>query len=206
MCSSDLDGKTVLLTVGRNHPKKGYDLIPDILSKISSNNDNIVWVIIGKGSTGINTSSLKEESGKKLMLIEEIKAGAGGPMTEIPSKQLIEYYQAADLFVFPSYIETFGMVLIEANAAGLPVVTSDAPGCRDVIRDGYNGLIAESGNLVMFAEKITNLLCNKILYEEISLNIMRNIEKYDWKRISRSYEDLYENVLKEKIPMDSTYK
>ncbi len=192
-----LYGKTVLLTVGRNHPKKGYDLIPDILSKISDDDNDILWIVIGKGCSGINTSGLSEEMGKKLILIEEIEAGAESTYAEIPSHKLIEYYLAADLFVFPSYIETFGMVLVEANAAGLPVVTSDAPGCRDVIKDGYNGLLAEIGNNKIFAEKISHILTDKELYQQLCLNIADNVKQYDWELISESYRKLYEDTVAE---------
>jgi glycosyltransferase involved in cell wall biosynthesis len=191
----NLNGKTVLLTIGRNHPKKGYNLIPHILKEISENRDDVVWIIIGKGCTGMYSRGEIDNLRGKIFLKEEIEAKANDSSLEIPSPALIEYYQGADLFVFPSYIETFGMVLIEANASGLPVVTSDVPGCRDVVSDGYNGLLAEGGNYKMFAEKIKHILYDKSLYDRICSNLPEHVKQFEWGLIAREYRTLYEDVM-----------
>ncbi len=195
-CKLGLQGKIVLLSVGRNHRKKGYDLIPGILQRVLEKRKEVVWVIIGKGCNEISTSGWSNEVRKRIILIDGINAEENGSILEVPSSELIEYYLGSDLFVLPSYIETFGMVLIEANAAGVPVVTSDAPGCRSVVKDGYNGLIAESGNSEMFAEKIIRLINDTALYKEICLNISENIRKYDWRMIADAYRRLYMDLIK----------
>ena len=58
-----------------------------------------------------------------------------------PSIKLSKYYNLSDCFIFPSNLETFGIVLVEAMMAGLPIITSDAPGCRDVVENENHGLI-----------------------------------------------------------------
>lgn len=188
-------GQIVLVTVGRNHPKKGYNLIPTIFQKILQKRRNVVWMVIGDGTKKIDKSVLDDDSKKRLILVDEIKSTANESVEEVPSLDLINYYNSADLFVFPSYIEIFSIALIEANAAGLPVVTSDATGCRDVIKDGYNGLLAEPGNCEMFAEKVLMLLENKELYNQICKNILKDINNYDWSVIANQYKALYEEVI-----------
>lgn len=189
------ENKIVLLTVGRNHLKKGYNLIPTILEKVYRKRNDLVWVVIGKGCNHSLYSDLPEELRKRLILLDGLNSEPDEALKELPPSRLIDYYHGADLFVFPSYIETFGMVLIEANAAGLPVVTSNAPGCRDVIKDGYNGLLAEPGNCEMFAEKILTLIENKALYQRISDNLSDYVKEFDWKVVARRYRNLYKEVL-----------
>lgn len=191
-----LKNKSVLLTVGRNHPKKGYNLIPNILERIYKKRQDVVWIVIGNGSKNILSSEAAGSVKKNLILIDEINGGTDKMLKELPSLDLIQYYQSADLFVLPSYMEIFSIVLIEANAAGLPVVTSNAPGCRDVIKDGYNGLLAEPGDYEMFAEKIVDLLDNKELYNLIRFNIAKDIKRYDWSAIADQYRELYEDVIR----------
>lgn len=186
--------KTVLLTAGRNHPKKGYGLIPQIMERIYSERKDIVWVVIGKGC-GALCSNVSYEFREYLLFLEEVNSETHDFPKRLPPDELLDYYHSADLFVFPSFIETFGMVLIEAMAAGLPVVTSNVPGCRDVIKDGYNGLLAEAGNTEMFAKKILTLLNNKELYQQMVLNIESFIKEYDWQIIAQKYRELYKKVL-----------
>ena len=58
-----------------------------------------------------------------------------------PNKKLLTHFKASDAFIFPSNLETFGIVLIEAMACNLPIITSDAEGCIDVIDNGKFGMI-----------------------------------------------------------------
>ena len=190
-----LKNKIVLLTIGRNHTKKGYKLIPHIYKKLYEKRKDIVWVIIGKECSESIYPGLTDEIKERLILLEEIGIGRDGTSPDLPPDKLLEYYHGADIFVFPSYIETFGMVLIEANAAGLPVITSDVPGCRDVIKNRYNGLLAEPGNPEMFAERILSLLNDDNLYNQMLTNISENTGRYDWVVISNQYRRLYEKVI-----------
>ena len=71
------------------------------------------------------------------------------------------------MFVFPSFIETFGIVLVEAMAAGLPIITSDVDGCRDLISNHENGFLCNPEKADEFANKINKLLSKKLLYRKI---------------------------------------
>ena len=190
-------GKKVLLTVGRNHSKKGYDLIPQILNIICQKRTDVVWVIIGDGCDQNTFPNLRYNLRKNLVLISGIKGRPDATVDELPSEELIEYYHGADIFVFPSYIETFGMVLIEANAASLPVITSDVPGCRDVIKNGFNGLLSEAGNMEEFAENILCILNNKSLNDQICKNLPNHVLKFDWGVIASQYKEMYSKIINE---------
>lgn len=72
-------------------------------------------------------------------------------------RSLPEVYSAADLFVFPSTTDTFGMVVLEAQACGLPAVVSDRGGPQEIIEDHKTGLIAQSGSIDSWVEGIVFL-------------------------------------------------
>jgi glycosyltransferase involved in cell wall biosynthesis len=72
----------------------------------------------------------------------------------LEGQRLVDAYHAADVFVFASQSETQGIVLTEAMAAGLPVVAVDAPGVREVVRDGYNGCLLPQENKDRFVDAL----------------------------------------------------
>ena len=76
-------------------------------------------------------------------------------------------------------------------AAGLPVVTTDAPGCRDVIKHEVNGLLAEPSNSTSLAHAIEKLLTDKKLRERIQKSSEIIMKDYDWQQIVDKYENLY---------------
>jgi glycosyltransferase involved in cell wall biosynthesis len=107
----------------------------------------------------------------------------------------VELYRSADIFAFPTLLETFGMVLVEAMAAGLPVVTTDAPGVRDVIAHGENGLQSPAGDADAVAANLERLLADpheRARYRELSLAAAG---AYDWPRVVDQYRDFYRHVL-----------
>ena len=124
-------------------------------------------------------------------------AKSGGDVFSLPSTELIELYCAADIFVLPTLIETFGMVLIEAMAAGLPIVTTDAPGVRDVIDHGINGLKAPVGNPGAVADTVCSLIEDPGMSGRLSENSIRQAKEcYDWETVTGKYIVLYEEILK----------
>lgn len=128
-----LDGKRVLAFTGRLVPHKGVDAILRVLPSLPS---DVVLLVVGHGPR-----------------LEDLLALARGLGVEdrvrfcpsVPDEELPAYLRVADLFVFPSQnrLEGFGLAVVEAMAAGLPVVTADMPGVREVIEPGKEGLLVE---------------------------------------------------------------
>ncbi|HBC87123.1 MAG TPA: hypothetical protein DCZ94_09235 [Lentisphaeria bacterium] len=186
------ENKTLILTVGRYHPKKGFDLIPQTVKMLKAKGLDFQWVVAGK-----NTSEILgkfPESAVEIKTIENM-AKSGGEVFSLPSSELIELYCAADIFVLPTLIETFGMVLVEAMAAGLPIITTDAPGVRDVILDGLNGLKAPVGNPEALAEMIFKLINDKELSSSLSENSINHAKDfYEWEKVTGKYIGLYKTL------------
>ncbi len=101
---------------------------------------------------------------------------------------LAAYHCASDLFVFASRTETQGIVLLEAMAAGRPVVALDAPGAQDVVRDGVNGfLTCEAG----FAPRIAGLLRDRPLRQAFAKAALRTARRFTVGEVAREAEMLY---------------
>ena len=100
-------------------------------------------------------------------------------------------YQAADIFAFPSLLETFGMVQLEAMAAGTAVISTDAPGCKDVINNEINGLQARAGDIDHFVYQLKRLLNDEYLREKLIKNALEFVEDYKWETIAKNYERLF---------------
>ncbi|MCI4330456.1 MAG: glycosyltransferase family 4 protein [Thermoplasmata archaeon] len=129
----DLDGKRVLAFTGRLVPHKGIEVLLRTLPALP---DDVTALIVGRGPRLAGLQSLAARLG----VLDRVRFCA-----EVSDAELPTYLCAADLFVFPSQnrLEGFGLAVAEAMASGLPVVTADMPGVREVIEPGKEGLLAE---------------------------------------------------------------
>jgi len=182
---------TLILSVGRNHPKKGYVLIPDILNMILNRGIDAYWIIIGRRSSEMKKDIKFRSLSDRIILIEEIEST--GRSYDLPPDELIHYYHGADLFAMTSLLESFGIVLIEAVAAGLPVVCFNAPGMRDVMTPDC-GIICPLNDVEAFADAIFSL----VKREESQVLIERchsYAERFSWDIIADKYLELYSYLL-----------
>lgn len=187
-CHEIPDSAKIILTVGRSHPKKGYGLIPKILSYLVDSGEDCYWVVIGKGVSELKSKKTTKITKKRLILLEEIGAQGSG-MNDIPSDELICYYKAADVFAMTSLIETFGIVLVEAMAADLPVVGFDVPGVRDVV-SADRGILCTPNDLEEFARALKTFLNSSGHRRNLPA-----ISKYSWDSIADEYLRLYRELL-----------
>ena len=188
----------LILTVGRYHIKKGYEYIPEVSGILKDLGYSFKWVIVGKGVNVLHSTLIERDVSNLVLLVEEIglkNSNEQEKFVSLPKESLIQLYKSADLFVMPSLLETFGMVLIEAMAAGLPIITTNSPGCRDVVTHGYNGLLVEPANATELANSIMEMIKSSQLKESLIRNSQNSIIKYDWGNITREYERLYYHVL-----------
>jgi len=101
-----------------------------------------------------------------------------------------------DIILVPSSGEAFGIVFLEAFAAGVPVVAFDLPAGNEIITDGYNGMLAEPHNTTSLASKINELCANREKYQQIRSHAFENLkERFSLNRMVLQYKDFYELVL-----------
>jgi glycosyltransferase involved in cell wall biosynthesis len=110
-------------------------------------------------------------------------------------EQLSEIYASSDIFVFPSTTETFGNVILEAYASGLPVVCVNEGGVVDLIMDGYTGFITEAKNPKDIAEKVNILLSNPDLRKKYADNAQKYAATFSWSKINRKLISSYRQLI-----------
>ena len=188
----------LILSIGRYHLKKGYEYIPEAADVLKQKGYNFKWFIVGKGVLRLIPQVSEMGLEKYVVLREELgveKESEDSSTVTMPAKALISLYRSADVFVMPSLLETFGMVLIEAMAAGIPVVTTNSPGCKDVVINEINGLQAEAGDAGSLAVCIERLLNDQSLSRKLRENALEMVKKYDWNNVVKRYEDLYYEII-----------
>lgn len=183
------DDEKIIFYIGRHVYEKGIQLLieaaPDVISSFS----NAKFVIAG---TGVMTEELKE---KVKFLGLEGKVIFTGYMKDM---EKIKMYKVSDLAVFPSLYEPFGIVALEAMAAGCPVVVSDVGGLKEIVEHKVNGLKAVSSSKDSLKDNILTLLKDEKLRNSIMENGCSFVSnKYNWDNIAQTTAQLYEKIKEE---------
>jgi len=180
--------ENVLLYVGRiDAVEKGLDTIVKALPVVLQEEPSTRLVLVGPDFSGLDY--LRELARKRGV---ERFATFIGPLF---GRDLLEAYAAADLFVFPSRSEVFGIALLEAMAAGKPIVSTDVGGIPDIIEDRSNGLLVKPGSPSLLADAILVLLQDECLAGKMSTKNRATARRYDWNCIARQIEQLYISLL-----------
>jgi len=113
----------------------------------------------------------------------------------VSGKNLVNLYQNALMFVFPSLYEGLPTVLLEAMACGLPVIATEIPAHKDLIKNMKNGIFIKPKSPEELAKKILILKENKDLRKKVGKNARKTIEKrFTWDKVSKNYERLYTSI------------
>ncbi len=178
--------KKYILFVGRLDKEKGiYDLIET--AKFFSDQHNISFLVVGKGreKKKIIKKIKKNNLSEKIELLGQLK-----------QEDLIDIYHKSSIFVLPSYHEGLPSVLLEAMSCGVPVIATDVRGNNDLIFHGINGLLVPPHKPKILAKKISYLLNNHKIQNELKFNARETIDKkYNWDDISNKYIEMYNKIL-----------
>jgi phosphatidyl-myo-inositol dimannoside synthase len=183
-----LEKKKVLLTITRLVERKGIDTVLASLPRVLRHIPDVHYLIVGDGKDRKRLQKLV----KHHQLENKVTFTGRVPYTE-----LNDFYNAADLFVMPSKtqvpdVEGFGIVFLEANACGLPVIGSDSGGIPSAIRDGVTGYIVPEADHERLAGKIIELFQNPEKSKKLGLQGRQWVTKEaNWNRLSRKlFEDI----------------
>ncbi len=161
----------VILFVGNVNPEKGVYVFLEALKKTNIKNIKVIFNgAIPKYFKSIFNKKVKELNDKNINFV----VSPGIPL---------ENYAAASVFVLPSVHESFGLVVLEAMAAKLPVIVSDMVGAKDCLREGVNGFVFKSGNSDQLAQILCKFYKNPILIEEMGRQSSLLAQKFDWNLI-----------------------
>lgn len=111
----------------------------------------------------------------------------------VPKEQLIELYRNNDIFILPSFQETFGLVYPEAMSQGLPVIYTKGQGFYEQFNEGYIGYGVDPNNIQDIVERVVDIQHS---YNQFSLHAIKGYKKFNWNTLSRKVISIYNNVLK----------
>jgi len=176
----------LIIFVGRLRPEKGLNYLLNAMEIIKQKEHSAKLILVGGGPEESHLELLAE----KLELNDCVKF-----VGQIPNERVSEYMAASDIFILPSLSEGFPVVILEAMASGLPIVTTRVTGLPEIVNNGENGFLVEPRNPQQLAEKILLLFRENGLREEISRNNKEKVKKYDWKIIIDELEGIYQSCL-----------
>ncbi len=182
-------GERIVMFVGRLVVEKGVDTLVEAMPEVLAQHPTTKFVIAGGG----DYSRFAGRAAARGVRDRVVFTGF------LPEEDLPKLYAVSDAAVFPSLYEPFGIVALEAMAAGAPVVTSDIGGFREVVRHLETGVHTWAGNPGSVAWGIKQVLGNPKLAAKLRAAGRREVEtRYGWDRIARQTIAVYEEILAEK--------
>ncbi len=186
-----MDNEKIILFSGRLVYEKGIQHLIAAMPKIIQNYYDAKLVIVGKGGM---LDELKQQ-------VDYLGLGNKVYFTGyLDHKKLFKMYKCADIAVFPSTYEPFGIVALEAMLAGLPVVVSDIGGLNEIVDHGVNGMKSYAGNPNSIADSILTLLYDYQLADKIVKNAKQKIkDKYNWTKVAQDTHFVYQKAICETV-------
>lgn len=181
----------------------------EVLSRLGLSDDEFVFLFVGDLRKGARAAinAIRKLEGAKLVLVSRTQPskyercaeelGVGDRVIFCPPTDSIErYYAAADAFVFPTPYDAFGMVISEAMAAGLPVITSREAGAAELITDRQNGLLLDSPtDSEEIAECMKRLIADPELCKTLGRAARDKMLSCTWDKVAEQTMEVYRQVV-----------
>jgi phosphatidylinositol alpha-mannosyltransferase len=178
---ADLPSGRRMLFVGRLDPRKGFPVAVDAFALLVREFPDLQLVVVGDGPQRDAVARLEPGVRQRVTMVGAVRHSL-----------LPAYHSAADLFIAPSTgRESFGIVLVEAMAAGLPVVASDIPGYREVVRNGIDGILVPPNDPESVAWVVRKILSDPALAERLRAAGHARAERYRWEVVTVEIEAAY---------------
>ena len=192
--SFGLQGKIVVLTVARLVPRKGHRVALEAFSKVCDEVPAAHYLVVGTGSEEPRLRQMVNEAG-----LRERVTFAG----YVPAEQLPDIYNLCDIMMMPNRqesdgdVEGFGIVFLEANAAGKPVIGGRSGGAIEAIAEGRTGYLVNPEDSDELATVLRHLLVNQSLREELGLEGARRARaEFSWTSRAKLLQRLNQTVLR----------
>ncbi len=187
------DSGRILLFVGRLERLKGVEIAIRSLGLLRDRrHDDVRLLILGEDS---HEGDESEKDRLKAIAAEVGVRDRVDFIGSVAHHELPYFYAAADVCVMPSYSESFGLVALEAQACGCPVVASGVSGLRSVVRDEVSGYLIDEHDPAAYAERIGRLLENAELAQQMGRRGRLLAQRFSWTRTADRLEGLFEQVV-----------
>ena len=182
---ADLGPGRKMLFVGRLDPRKGFPVAIAAFATLAAERDDVSLVVVGAGTQRAALHELPPGVRDRVRLLGRI-----------PNRALPPISRACDVFIAPSTGgESFGVILIEAMAAGLPIVASAIPGYTEVVEDGVTGLLVPPNDARALAAASARVLDDRALAARLAASVSERARRYDWSVVAAEVEAVYASVL-----------
>ena len=185
----------VISFVGRIQPQKGPEVLIRAIAEMVSHSPHLrpklITNIIG-GASGANQSEVErlKELTSWLGIDDVVRFAPPVPRTDLP-----QWYRASDLICVPSYSESFGLVALEAQACGTPVVATAVGGLRTAVADGISGVLVDGHDPRAWSSVLARLLQEPQRRVLLSMGAIEHASHFGWDATSRGTLDIYDRVL-----------
>ena len=190
-----IEGKKVILYVGRIEPIKGLRNLLEAVALLEDQDDTVLLIVGGKPGDDSELELLKSQA-RQLGIGDKVVFTGAVPQCRLPA-----YYSAADVFVLPSYTESFGLAALEAMACGTPVVASRVGGLSTFIRNGETGYLIPWRCPEPFAQRLDMLLANPALRDTLGAAARAKALEMSWRGVADDMLDHYSFLMGE--PLES---
>ena len=200
--AASVEGR-VILSVGAVKPRKGYDVVIEALARLDAALDAKLFIIGSEDSHPNYAASLRRLAAR-LGVGERVHF-----LGVISEDDVIDWYRRADGFILNAtnrgdHFEGFGLVLLEANACGTPVVTCRDSGAEDIVVPGENGELVNQNDPASTARALAILLQDRARAREMAECGLRRAREMTWERSARELVAVYEQVLSGRRPAEVT--
>jgi D-inositol-3-phosphate glycosyltransferase len=194
----DIAPDAIMLTfVGRIQPHKGPDVLLRAAAEMVTHSPHLrakLAVVIMGGTSGSINELEKIKSLAKFLKIEDITHF----VNPVSRKVLPDWYRASDLVCVPSYSESFGLVALEAQACGTPVVATAIGGLRTAVSDGISGSLVDGHDPKAWSAVISRLIMEPQRRLLLSMGAIEHASHFGWENTARKTLDVYDWALTKK--------
>ena len=187
-----VEKENIILSIGRIQEQKGQLQTIEFLNNFKKIQNDFKCYFVGGPSGKHGNEYLHElkQTIKDFNLDKHVEF-----LGDLPQTEIIELFKKAKLLIHTSKFETFGLVAIEANTMGVPVLTTNNGSLMEIIENNKNGYLSETlidSNVNNF---VNNLFNNVTKYEETHLSCIEKSKKYDWMKTANELESLYQQLV-----------
>lgn len=182
-----LPDKYTLLFLGRITREKGTETLKELITLLEAKNElgNYQFVIVGNGPDKEQLKNYLHDYMDNVLFVNGVE-----------KSKVSEWFNAADLFLFPTLKESFGLVALESLLCGTPVIATNVGGVPETVINNETGFLVEPNDAEAFYQKITELATNEVLYKTLQENGLKKAGNSDINSQTQKVLKLYKTISK----------
>jgi D-inositol-3-phosphate glycosyltransferase len=189
-------GARLLVFVGRLERLKGGEVALRAFAAVAERHRDVRLLVLGEDSRDAGESEKQRllALARELGIVERVDF-----LGSVPQARLPRYYSAAEACLMPSYSESFGLVGLEAQACGCPVVVSATAGLGSVVRDDVTGYIVSGDDPAVYADRTARLLDDPALSRQMGRRGHLLAQRFSWSRTADRLESCFEELIEAQL-------